>query len=472
MKHWTIVEAAYTNKPLDLNEHRLACRLEEILVSLSMPNRTPAAAAVRDALLADMRTAGVSSAALNRLSIDQIAETYAGIMWALKTGDAGAFELPFGTTAFSSVKGTLKIGAQAYVLDAGRPGLHEMETVRRDAHGPNLEMLVASIARKTKRLACRKLGKPVSVHVLEAESRHYLQFAPLPEAGNVVLQRDVCGTGADRFCAALPWQIEEFAKSIVADMRSLWNRRGEIRARAEKVRAAAEAGLRSESVVDGSHSVRAIAIDFSIVGDYPVSLSIEYHTLDEALRLGTVSSLVPASYSLEGRAWTPPNVLTYRTGFRGRLAALGATGLIDEIAEGVARAAPEGISAILARLSTAPETRLVLTTPAGPLYALLFWRDGVIQTELSMPKKLDWVSGRLMLEGTLLPEIVLDALPGRPLSSIVALPFETNAKIIEVGQSTDDGIWLRIEPVEKLVNLSTAQIWEDPGVTSAGLLFG
>ncbi len=347
-----------------------------------------------------------------------------------------------------------------------------METVRRDAHGPNLERLTASIARKTSRLACRKLGAPVPVHIVEADSRHILQFAPLPEAGNVVLQRNVYETGADRFCAALPEQIEAFASSIVADMRMLWKRRKEVRARVEEVREAAETGLRGDPRMGGQHSVQAIAVDLSMVHTYPISLFVEYRTLDEALRPGTVIDFVPANYPFEERVWPAPRALSYRQAFRHRLAALGANGLIDEIAEAVALAAPGGIAPILKQLATSYETRAVLPTPTGPLFATLIWRDGVIEAELSMPGKLDWYSGRLELEGVRLPEAVLASLPGKPLASIVELPFETDAKIVLVDDARTNMVSVRIDPVEKLVNLSTGIVWEAPGVDTTSLCFG
>lgn len=472
MKHWNPGAGAAANDVLDINEYKLLMRLRELFATFSMPNKTPAADAVHVALLADQRSAGLQTTALNSLTNDQLIDAYCHVVWAVEHGNTPTCQLPFGTEARSRTKGTLEIGAQTYVLDAGSPGLHALETVRRDAHGPNLERLAASIARKTRKLACRRLGVPIPVHVVDANSTYLIQFAPLPEAGNVVLQRNVAETGADRFCAALPDQIEAFAKSIVADMRNLWNRRKEIGARVAEVRAAALAGLPGGEDADGRDSVKAITVDLSRTHDYPVSLHVEYDTLDEAIRPGTVIDFIPANFSLEGRAWPAPRSTEYRREMRARLAALGATGMIDEIAEAIAMAAPEGPAAVLGRLATAYETTALVPTRLGPLYATMFWRDGVIQAELSMPGKLEWFYGRLELNGVVPPAHAVRTLPGRPVARVFDLPFETSALIKHVDMLEAQRICLHLDPAERLVNVETGVIWTDTSVDSFSLRFG
>lgn len=472
MKHWKPAAGVPANDVLDINEYKLLTRLRELLAPFSMPNKTPAADAVHVALLADQRSAGLQTTALNSLTNDQLIDAYCHVVWALEHGNTPTCQLPFGTEARSRTKGTFEIGAQAYVLDAGSPGLHPLETVRRDAHGPNLERLQASIARKTRKLACRRLGHPIPVHVVDADSSYLIQFAPLPEAGNVVLQRNARETGADRFCAALPDQIEAFAKSIVADMRQLWDRRKEIGARVAEVRAAALEGLAAGEHADGRDTVKAITVDLSMTRGHAVSLYVEYESLDDAMRPGTVIDFVPAHFSFNGRQWPAPRSTEYRWDMLGRLRTLGATGLIDEIAEAIVKGAPEGAAAVLGRLANGLETTTTLPTAGGPLYATLFWRDGVIQAELSMPGRLEWYDGRLELSGVARPKRGASALSGLSVASIFDLPFQITAKIKSADMQEVDRIYLLIDPVEKLVNTETGAIWIDESVDNFFLRFG
>lgn len=445
----------------DLNELRLARRLSRYLAPLKMPNGTLPADAVHDALLADMREAGASTAALNALTDEQILNAYCAIVWEIDRGCGQQFTLPFGSTAVSTTPGTLRIGAQDFVLDAGRSGLHPLETVTRAAHGRNLELLTAAILRKTKRLACRRLGAPIPVQIVGRDSRQLIQFAPLAEAGGAVLQRGTWDTGANRFCAALPWQIEELAKSIVADMRVLWNRRVEISKRVNEVRKAAEAGLQAESGQSDRVSVRAIALELKLQHDYPVDVYIEYHAIDEALRPGTVVDFMPANWDISDGVHSPPKDVVVRSGVKDRLVAAGAQGWIDEIAHSVASAAPEGRTAVLARLSSNYETMVTLPTTSGPMYATLFWQDGVIKAEITFRDKLEWFNGHLELKDVKLPETIIETLPGRLLSSLVDLPFASTAKIAAVDSVTSNTLRLRVDPVEMLVNCDTGRVWSD-----------
>lgn len=464
MKHWTPDVISSAELVQDLNERRLERRCQEIFAPVKMPNHTPAADAVYAALIADMQAAGAPTSALNDLTRDQLVNVVCEILDEIGNSSGKRFALPFGTDAYSRTPGSLTIGVRDFVLDAGRPGLHPMETVSMAAHGPNLERLTASILRKTKKLACRRLGGPIPVHIVGSDSRHVVQFAPLPEAGGAVLQRGAWDSGAERFCAALPWQIEQMAKSIVEDMRVLWNRRAEIGERVEEVRNAAEAGIRAEAGLAERASVKAIALDLHLQREHAVCLYIEYEALDEALRPGTVLDFFPAGDVVRGGLLSPPHDVVARAGVRERLEAVGAQGWIDEIAHGVASASSEGAAAVLARLSNAYETLVILPTATGPMYATLFWRDGVIKAEVTLAGKLEWFNGRLELRDVRLPETIIEALPGRPLSSLVDVPFGSTATVCAVDSTTHDTLRLRVDPAAFLVNCDTGKIWNDPRV--------
>lgn len=128
-------------------------------------------------------------------------------------------ELPSGTTLETQNTGEIQIGGEEWVFIAGQPGLYPSAMAPRGATGPNLDLLHKYILRKTRKLACRRLGLPKPVFVCDTDARHLLHFDPLSEAGGVVLQLWSHVTGAPLFCAALPWQIETFADEIVKDMR-------------------------------------------------------------------------------------------------------------------------------------------------------------------------------------------------------------------------------------------------------------
>lgn len=198
--------------------------------------------------------------------------------------------LPFGTVLESRELGEILIGGERWTLDAGQPGLHPVWTTRRDAHGPNLELLHRLIAKKTRNLACRCLGLPQPVLVCDVDERNLLHFAPLAEAGEVVLQCWANGTDAPRFCGALPEQIEAFAEAIVKDMRVFWKRRRSIARQAAEVRAIA-----NSHVADNDAEVDAIIVDMSFQSDdNNLDFHVHYIGVDVALRRGLVLGFIPA----------------------------------------------------------------------------------------------------------------------------------------------------------------------------------
>ena len=444
------------------NEARALDRLSRFLRDHDAGNGTPLAAAAAAAIAIDMRTARAQPGALDDITDLALIETALELHWALNEGGDAELELPFGTKAVCKAPGSVELGHATYVLDAGRPGLHPVEITRRDAHGPNLERLRTLIGRKTRKLACRRLGLPSASSVTNNEMRHNLQFAPCAEAGGVVLQRRASETGADRFCAATPKQLAPFADSIVRDMRELWTHRKAIGERVDAVRRASEAHILAEHGTDAPVAITAIAVElWGETGGEPISLYVEMDSIDEALRPGKVLEYVPARDPLEGAWFRFCDHWSWRTRDIAELAALGATGRISDLAAGVAAAAPDGQATVLARLARDIETQVLLPTASGDVYATLYWQNGYIEAEVSLPGRLETYTRKIEVRDTL-PATMLVAAIGRPLGDVVGLPFDLRTPIQDVEER--NGGWLRfgVDHVHSLVNCGTGEIWPEP----------
>lgn len=443
-------------------EARLLGLLVNGLGAYPAGNGTSLAAAAAAAIAIDMRMARADAAALDAVALHVLLEASLHLHRGLNEGGDAEFVLPFGTKAISRTAGSVKIGDATYVLDASRPGLHPVEMTRQDAHGPNLERLRDLIERKTRKLACRRLGLPTASWIANNEMRHHLQFPPCAEAGGVILQRRASDTGADRFCAATPKQLRAFADSIVTDMRELWTHRAAIGARVDAVRRAAEARILADHGPDAPVTIATIAVDLlGDPGDQPVSLYVEMDAIGEALRPGKVLEYVPAHDDLDPQWFRFCDQHAWRTKSIAELAALGATGRISDLAAGVAAAAPEGRAAVLDRLAREIETQVVIPTGGGDMYATLFWRDGHIEAEVSLPGQLETYSNKIELRATL-PDTVLAAVADRPMCDVVELPFRLSTPVDEVDVCSGGWLKFKLDYRHSLVNLDTGAIWPDP----------
>lgn len=366
--------------------------------------------------------------------------------------------MPLGAQLRSDRPGSVRIGAEIWVLDAGQPGLFPLEAKRRDAHGPNLELLRNTISGMSRGQPWAVIGLPAPVFIVDTDSRHLLQFPPLHEAGGVVLQRWASDTGAERFCAATREQIEVMATSMVVDMMTLWKRRQEIAEQVDAVRYLANHKIPEDVLGVG---VRAVAVDLELQRtDEHLSFYIEYDGVDEALRPGIVLDYIPANIS----GWSMYNRVPYgisgRHADRDTLRALGADGEIKAFAVAVLRAAPEGQAAVLARLAQSYETSVSFMTEAGPLYATLFWREGCIEAEVSIPGAFDQFGDWLELRGDKeCSDETAVALVGSPLAAIGTLPFHVEAVITEAHPLIGGGLKLHLRTERRLIDCRTGRIW-------------
>ena len=433
-------------------------RVQELCGNIDIGNGTSVADAIVSALEIDLRISGRKDGAAvwNALTDREIADLAFHMTWTYERQDE-RFTLPLGTVVRSGEIGDVKIGGESWLLDAAKPGLHPMETMRRDAHGPNFELLCAHIARLTRNLACRRLGLPSPVLVVDRVDHHLLHFGPCSEAGDVVLQRRANGTEAPRFPAASPGQILEFAESIVADMRAFWKRRKAIAARSNVAR-----GLADAAAAKYGAEVQLVAVDLSNQRESErIDMSVHYLAIDEAMRVGPVLGLMPDRGHVTADHYRPPAGVCLRPDELAELRELGADGRIDDMAVAVATAAPGGVAAVFAQLATAYSMTFEIPTDATPMFATLYWRDGTIEADVSIAEKLDCYGTSLDILGNDLPDTIKNSLPGRTVACVAELPFACSCEIRSV-QDLDGGFRLDLKIGTSLVNLSSGLIWDGP----------
>ena len=433
----------------------------DVVGDQTLSNEAPWADALFSALEHDAREAGVGLDAILMLDWNQLFDAGLDLTWGLENGKY-QFTLPFGTAAKSDAPGSVEIAGRELVVDADRPGLHPVETTSPAAGGRNLELLHRLLAKKTAKLACRRIGLPMPSFITDADSRHLLHFPPFEAAGDVVLQRWATGTGADRFVAAPRKIIEAFADAIVADMRALWTNRAAIRARVEEVRQAALAGIAQADGRGREMGIAKICIDLQYhhEDDRTFCLYLEYAGCDEALRQGKILDFVPGSNRLDERGlWSRSLTHELRLKDLAELQAAGANGHIEAVAADIARLAPDGAATVLKRLARDLETQVVIETGAAPVYATLFWRDGYINAEVSQAKAFDIWSDSIEVQPGARTGRTKDAfVEGDRVGDFAAIPVARDVLVTDVSELNNGGIRLRFERTYLLVNVDTGGI--------------
>lgn len=258
-------------------------RLEVLLDGVQATNGTPAAAIIISILATDWRLAEAASRVYPALKDSELKELAFGILETVSS-ERCQFDLPTGTIIKTDKLGSVNIGAEQWAFDADRPGLHFLSMTSKAAQGSNLALLHKFIIRKTRNLACRRIGLPRPVQICDIDDSNLLHFPPFGEAGNVVLQIWGNGTGAPRFCAAMPEQIEAFATSIVSDMRLFYRHRSEIARQAGEARAIA-----TQRIYGSDAEIDQIAVELSTQSRYEeLDFHVHYLATDVAMRRGPV----------------------------------------------------------------------------------------------------------------------------------------------------------------------------------------
>jgi|GEM_PF-3771799 hypothetical protein len=434
-------------------------RLETLLDGMDAGNGTPLASAIAVAFEVDRRISRASDEHISDISDDVLRDLAFDARYTF-THSGSQTVLPFGTILESKDLGEILIGGERWVLDAGRPGLFPIWTTRRDAHGPNLELLHHHIARLTRKLACRRLGLPQPVLVFDYEARDLLHFAPHPEVGDVVLQCWASETGAPRFCGALPGQIEAFARAIVNDMRAFWKRRKDLTEQGTEVRSIVE-----QFVVDTDAKVDAIIVNMSTqFANKDFDFYVHYLAVDDALRQGLVRDYIPASRRnsiKQGHNFGHSRIMLYGYQTLAALRNQGADGWITELAAAILVSGKVGTKQILHDLSRSYDVTFELSTTGASLFGVFYWNDGTVHAELSSPGTLYWSRDILELNGIEVPEAKRVAMTDRPISDLADLPFGGDI-LIGQAETINNGVRLHVGEKPFLIELASGKVWECP----------
>jgi hypothetical protein len=441
-------------------EDELLPRLRDILANRDLGNGTPLADAAADAIAADARSAGVAMPDVQALTDERLRAAADEIHRHVNNSAPGSDVLPFGTLLPGIT--TLCIGNQALLQDAGRAGLHDFETLREDAHGPNLDRLLATIEQMTGGKPYRVIGLPTPTSVGDIGVRHNLDFPPFAGAGGVVMRQCISKSNDDIFCSLMPSGIEELAGNITRAMAYLWTMRESIGNRVNAVRHRVETLLISQHGASGPVALCSIAYDWGDDGgensENPY-LQIQYDALDTALRPGVVTQPVHGDMDLNGPNFYVDDRWAHRSCRKAELLAQGAIGEIDEVAAAIVRAVPAGERAVLQRLSKNLSIRVALPSGRSTMYATLEWNDGRVQAhfrEFSIRTCLGGLELRAVL-----PETIIAAAVGLRMSTIAELPFAFDG-VIKALEHIGEG-WLRFTfaPRSLLIDADTGGMRAD-----------
>jgi len=439
-------------------EASLLGKVRPMLEGIDLANGTPLADALAAAVMVDLRQSRNKDAAaiIHALDEDAISNLGAGLVVAL-SHEHHMFTLPFGTKVRSNVPGSIFIGPETWVTDAGRSGLFALETVRRDAHGPNLELLRDTISQAVKNKPWQCIGLPSPLFIPDID-RYLLRFPPFSKAGGVVLQRGADETGAASFASATHKQIKDLARSMVDDMKALWRRREEVARQSDATRLMVEAEMATSL---RSVPINSVAIEWDNRREEErLGFHIAYDTLDDALRRGIVLYYQPAPVEGKAACYPIPFGIQSRGEQRDLLRAVGADGEIDALAAAVVQHAPDGAANTLAHLASDHDALVTFMTDDGPIYAFLFWRSGCITVDLVAPGRIEQCASRLELNLPRMDEDAVQALVGRPLTSVCPLPFDANCTIFGANSLSKGKVRLNFEGPRSFVNCSTGHIWD------------
>lgn len=416
-------------------------RLRKLLAGRDLGNGTPLADAAADAIILESEALRVGVERILALTDRELLDTADTVRAHLDDPLIRSHRLAFGTK-LDSYRG-LNIGDEVYRPDAGCPGLHEFLSLREDAHGPNLERVMDVLPDHIGEPPYDMFGLPRPVTADIGYARHFLQFEPFPPAGDVVLRQRVSDIDLPPFGSLMPKQLETLvnwtSSSLVETVNEadlIAERVGQIRrawARAEEVSGPQEIPL----------SLRAVVLDwednFGEDADYPW-LGVEYEGLDDRLQPARSMWDISGHSEIDDSAFCSLfEANAEKLQFKARLRRLRALGLISEIALSAIRASAEEEAVILKRVLEDGKTTFDL--PGEGVPALLVWSSGCVEVAFRR-QSLCSTAGDISIPATL-PDAVVASAAGHRLSSIVDLPLDFDAEILQVHRIGDD--WLRFE---------------------------
>lgn len=399
-------------------ENTLRDRLRLIDSRSDAGNGTLLADATATLLAADAVTARARAARVAALSDDVLQESITTVQLLLSAEERADAVLPFGTVAVTNEAGSVMVAEQVYVLVAQHEGMLREELAPRRFEGANLELLLRLIERRSKRLACRYLGRPTPVAEGGLYGGYWLQFAPCTEAGDVCLEVPL----GDRPVAWMTHaRLITLADDVVWAMRRFWVLRKRTAGRALQ-----GASVFLEVVQAVGPEAKGLALcgvaaqPIATTTREDISLHLLVTTLDEALR-PTV-----ARWPVFSGRGAPDMLLKMirQHSWDVRRVAMRTVVEMDELAAAIAGAAPEGTAAVLRRLATDLATDVVLPlTDRRSLVARLHWSEGMIVAHLFATQRVAFGKNSLLIFDGEWPETIADSVVGKDIGGIVDLPM-------------------------------------------------
>lgn len=430
-------------------------RIDVLLADVDGGNGTPAAAIIKTVLAIDERISGNSYATYRFDTEEEIVYLSCEILGVLQT-EYGRFELPFGTVITTEKLGNIFIGEEQWAFHADLPGLHRIKFVPSAARGSNLKLLHELILRKSRKLACRRLGLPNPVVVYDNIEHSLLQFPPFDEAGNVALQTWGNGTFAPHFCAAMPSQIEAFAEAIVADMRWFYKNRARISRQGAEMRAIAK------SRVSGSDAeIDYIALNPAFQQHFPyLTFDVCYLATDVAMRRGRVlDQQLPLQPSAGISRFKCSKVFDLAA-TSDELRRHGADGYISQLVTSILASSHFDKAKIIETLSKSYDYKVALDANPSPIFVEIYWQSGLIDAQVYIPNTMILHESYCELAISCdLPETFKSTLQGSSISKLINLPFNYDASIERI-ENLERKLLIEFDISRKMINMQTGEIFD------------
>lgn len=186
-----------------------------------------------------------------------------------------------------------------------------------------------------------------------------------------------------------------------------------------------------------------------------LSIYIGLNTLDSALRFGVDHWMIMGEVSAQQTMQSAVSEYVEKL----RRLKQGSGYYIDGLAASITKAAPEGVVAILDRLSRQLATDVVLPISQGrQLVSRLYWSDGIIKASQYRHKHVQYRGTEVTLRNFPLPDTIENSLIGRRLDEVIELPKPCALIIREIERPYEGVLILHLQYVLHTLNCGQGTI--------------